>query len=150
MMDTLYERLILLSTAQECMMDVADRMDQWDKSQLIVEKSTFETMNVSDKILNLSIEGNRLIEKIQERYLLTLASLNPDEEQKVNAFLEEVKGLFYKIFENASKANDVSHNLETQVAVQREIEEGIKQSFCYICENVDLAVACAELVMAEE
>jgi hypothetical protein len=44
------ERLLLLATAQEYMTDVADKMDKWDNSQLTVEKSAFEAMNVSDHI----------------------------------------------------------------------------------------------------
>jgi hypothetical protein len=148
MKDMVNERLILLATAQECMTGVADMMDLWDKSQSIVEKSTFETMNVSDKILNLSKEGNRLIEKIQNSYRGSLASLNPDETQKVNIVLEKVQGLFDTILENASIANDISHNLENEVAIQREIEEGIRQSLSRVGESVDSAVACAEFVMA--
>ena len=149
MKEMLNERLILLATAQECMTNVSDMIDQWDKSQLIVEKSTFETMNVSDTILNLSNEGNLLIEKIKERYRASLASLNAEDTQKVNTFLEQVQGLFYNIVENASKANEVSHKLEAEVAVQREIEDGIKRAYVRVIESVDSAVACAEFVLAE-
>jgi len=149
MKEMLNERLILLATAQECMANVADMIDQWDKSQLIVEKSTFETMNVSDTILNLSNEGNLLIEKIKECYRASLASLNAEDTQKVNTFLEQVQGLFYNIVENASKANEVSHKLEAEVAVQREIEDGIKRAYVRVIESVDSAVACAEFVLAE-
>jgi hypothetical protein len=149
MKDINSERLILLATAQECMTDLADMIDQWDKSQLIVEKSTFETMNVSDKILNLSKEGNRLVEKIHDTYRGSLTSLNSIETQKVNSFLEEVQGIFYNILENALTANEISHNLEEEVAVQREIEEGIKQSCRLVGESIDTAVACAELMIAE-
>jgi predicted transcriptional regulator len=149
MKDIINERLILLATAQECMTDVSDMIEQWDKSQLIVEKSTFETMNVSDKILNLSHQGNQLIEKIRDTYRESLTSLNSIETQNVNRFLEEVHGIFHNILENASIANEVSHKLEEEVAIQKEIEDGIKLSCRLIGERVDEAVACAELVMAE-
>ena len=149
MKEMLNERLILLAAAQECMTDVADMIEQWDKSQLIVEKSTFETMNVSDTILNLSKEGNILIKKIKERYRASLVSLNVEDTQKVNAFLEQVQGLFHNIVDNASKANEISHKLEAEVAVQREIEDGIKRAYVRVCESVDSAVACTEFVLAE-
>ncbi len=146
MKDMINERLILLATAQESMTDVTE---QWDGSQLIVEKSTFETMNVSDKILNLSKEGNCLIKRIQECYHGNLVGANPDEAKKIAVLLKEVQGLFHNILENAAASNEISHNLEREVASQRDIKDDIKTAVGQISVSIDSAVACAEFMLAE-
>ncbi len=149
MKDIINERLILLATAQECMMDVADMMDQWDSSQLMTEKSAFESVNVSDNILNMSKEGNRLVSLLQECCNEITVGTTADKYLKMTALLEEIKNLFQNIMEASNSSNVISHMIEGEVALQKTIEEDIKNHLTNVCESLDIAVARAELIMTD-
>jgi hypothetical protein len=149
MKDMINERLILLATAQECMNDVSDAMERWDSSQLILEKSAFESMNVTDKVLNLSKEGNQLVNRLQSSYRDILAGTKAEDVQKITVMLDEVQGLFKNILETSIAGNEISHNIEKETALQKEIEEGLKGCVNKVSESLDSAVACAEFMLAE-
>lgn len=149
MKDKLKERLILLATAQECMTDVTDMMDQWNSSQLNTEKSAFDSINMADHVLNMSKEGKRLIDLLQECCNEIIVGATADKYLKMTALLEEVKNLFHKINEASAAANDISHKIEGEVAFQKVIGEGIKGNLTLVSESIDSALACAEFIMAE-
>ena len=149
MVDMVNERLILLATAQECMTDVVEVMEQWDSSQLNLEKSAFESMNITDKILNLSKEGKILVKRLQSCYGKTFAGTKAENAGKITALLEEAQGLFNKILDASMTGNEISHNMERETALQKEIEEGLKCSLCQVNGSIDSAVACAEFILAE-
>ena len=150
MKDLISERLILLATAQESMMEMTDRMDQWGNSQLSLEKSAFDCLNISDKVLNLSKEGNLLVKKLQECCLAMMN--NPNEntyKQNMKDVLAELHGVFSNITETSAYVNEISHQIEGEVAVQKEMEVVIKNTFNHVSESIDSALACAELMLAE-
>lgn len=149
MKDMLNERLILLATAQESMLDVADMMNQWDKSQLATEKSAFDSMNVSDKVLNMSKEGSRIIERLQGCCSEISVGTSADKYLKMMTLLDEVRNLFCSITDASAAANDISHKIEGEVATQKVIEENIRGHLNQVMESIDSAVACAELMLAE-
>lgn len=143
------ERLILLATAQECMTDVTEVMEQWESSQLILEKSAFESMNITDKILNLSKEGDFLVKRLQSCYLEPFAGTKAEDTGEITALLEETQGLFNNILEASITGNEISHNIERETALQKEFEEVIKCCLCQVNESIDSAVACTEFILAE-
>lgn len=157
MKNMLNEKLALLSTAQECMMDVADILEQLDNSQVFIEKSAYDSMNVSDKIVNLSKEGNQMLEKLQEHFNIcnvTMGSavstvISREEAQKMNALLQEIYFLLHNILTDAARANEISHQIEAEAAHQREIEDNFRNSICGIREGIDSTAACAEFLLAE-
>ncbi|MDD3172280.1 MAG: hypothetical protein PHF63_01200 [Herbinix sp.] len=149
MKKTINDRLILLATAQECMADVADKMVQWDKSQLIMEKSAFDSMNVSDEVLRLSKEGSVLVDRLIESCQAMLENPNAVEHQKMSVVLEEIYKVFYNISVASTNVSMISHKIEKEAAAQKDIEEELKEVLVGVSESIDSAVACAELILAE-
>jgi len=149
MNEMINERLKLISTAQENMVEVADTMDQWEKSQLIVEKSTFDNINISDKALNLSKECSHLISRFQECSKDISESLSTADKERASALILKAEGLLRKLLDIAYESSDVSHMLEREVACQREIAENMKNAIGQINASVNQAVACAEFLAAD-
>jgi len=149
MKDMISERLVLLSTAQERMTNMGDLIKRLDSSHLFIEKSAFDSMNVSDKILNLSREGNQKVEKLQKFFDEKLKTCNAKEIQKVMTQLQAIQFLFHNILTDAIQANEITHHLEAEVAFQREIGDTVINSIDEIKESIDSAAACAEFMLAE-
>lgn len=149
MKDIMKDRLIQLATAQEFMADVADKMTRWDKSQLVMEKSAFESLNYSDEVLNLSKEGSSLVARLLECCQAVVKSPGVIEQKKMTSVLEEIHDMFNKINEASSNINEIAHKIEGEAAIQKEIEEDIKISLIEVGESVDAAAACAEFIMAD-
>jgi hypothetical protein len=149
MRNTIEDRLVLLAKAQESMTDVADIMTRWDNSQLIMEKSAFESLNVSDEVLNLSREGSLLVGRLLECCRSLMKNPSPEESRKMAAVLEEIHEVFFDISQASSNVNDISHRIEAEAESQKEMEEEIRSSLARVGESLDSAIACAELVLAE-
>ncbi len=150
MKDLVSERIVLLAKAQECMVEITEKMDQWEDSQMVLEKSAFDCLNVSDKVLNLSNEGNLLVEELQECCRTMIK--NPDkviDKQKIAEVISEIHGIFNNITETSASVNEVAHKIEGVVAVQRDIEESIKAASVHVSGSIDEALACAEMMLAE-
>ncbi|MDF2536983.1 MAG: hypothetical protein K0S76_4 [Herbinix sp.] len=149
MKETIYERLKSIASAQECMMEVVCIMEQWENSQLILEKSTFDAINISDKALNLSTEGNKLILRLLDNCRKISEHPNKADVEAIATLLEEAGCLFYRILDTAKTANEIAHTLEQEVTDQREIAEVMKNSVTTISSSVNQSVACAEFLLAE-
>lgn len=146
-MNKLNEKLLVLADAQECMTNVADIMEQWDNSQLNSEKLAYESINLSDTLLNMSKEGYRLMLLLEE-YCKEL-STSADKYLKTTAFLDEIKSVFQNISENAEIENEICHQMEEEIANQREMQESIKNCLYQIGESLDVSVASTELILSE-
>lgn len=149
MKEIINERLKLLAKAQESMMDAAIIMEQWENSQSILEKSSFDAINNSDKALNLSREGNLLINKLLNNCCLKCSEAEKENSEALVSILKEAGDLFQRIVEASKAANDTAHVLEHEVANQRVITENFKETVSTVSNNVDQAVACAEFMLAE-
>lgn len=149
MKDMINERLKQLAVAQECMIDVVDVMEKWESSQVVLEKSTFDSINISDKALNLSKDGNRLIFQLILHCRKISENPSKSDIEALAGLLEEIGGMFRNILDATKTANDTAHNLELEVAYQREIAENIKTSVGTISNSVNQAVACAEFLLTE-
>jgi hypothetical protein len=147
MKEMLCEKIAQLGSAQECMAGVSDRIEQWEHSQLILEKSAFTDINTSDKILNLSMKGATLIDNLHTE--LDTSVSNTYSTETLEPILMEIKQLFDQILSQAKEANDIAHKLELEVALQREIGEGMKSNLLTVGESLDAAVACAEFILAD-
>ena len=147
MKEMISQKVAQLGSAQECMLGVTDRIEQWEQSQLTLEKSAFTAINISDKILKLSMEGTSLIEKLYKELDAMLGDIdNPDMHPPM---LKELQQLFDHILSQAKDANDIAHQFELEVDLQREIIEGMRSNLSTVAESLDAAVACAEFVLAE-
>ncbi len=149
MKDIANQRLVYLATAQESIFDVTKMIEKWEQSQLVLEKNTFDSMNMSDTILNLSKEGTKLVKRLQE-YFMTGLSETKEEEIKLVAFLlQEIQGLFDRIVDHSTCANETAHIIENEVAVQREIGDSMKGQVCKVIDHIDSCAACEEFLFAE-
>jgi hypothetical protein len=149
MEDCINERLKLLAAAQESMIKIADFMEQWEKSQTALEKCTFDSMNISDEALNLSREGNRLILKLTDSFNLIPDHSGNKDAQAMISVLKDACNMFRSILEATRTASEIAHNLEQEVANQREIAEHMKDNVNVIEKNVNQTVACAEFLFAD-
>lgn len=147
MKEMISQKISQLGAAQESMVGVSDRIEQWEHSQLILEKSAFKAINTSDKILNLSMEGSTLIDKLYKELETMLGDIDNPEVHAPT--LKELRQQFDHILNQAREANDIAHNLELEVALQREIGDGMKNNLSTVGESLDAAVACAEFILAD-
>ncbi len=149
MKDIANQRLVYLATAQESIFDVTKMIEKWEQSQLVLEKNAFDTMNMSDTILNLSKEGTKLVKRLQE-YFMTGLSESKEEDIKLVAFLlQEIQGMFDRIVDHSACANETAHIIENEVAVQREIGDSMKTEVCKVIDHIDSCAACEEFLFAE-
>ena len=148
MKDLSNERLILLATVQERMMDVAVMLEQWDNSRLIAEKNAFDSINISDRILNLSKEGNNLMCLLQQCFLEIQSIADSEHLHNMSLLLAELHKLIQNITETSAEWNDISHQIEEEVAYQNEIKENVSNHLCQIAECVDITMARTELLAA--
>lgn len=149
MKDLMKDGLILLATAQEFMADVADKMTKWEKSQLVLEKSAFNSLNLSDEVMNLSKNGSILVGRLLECCQRLLKNPCAAEQKKISAVLEELLDTFNKISEDSAIINEISHRIEAETAAQREVEDAVKKSLTKVGESVNTATACTEFIMTE-
>lgn len=150
MKSTIEDRIKLLAAAQENMSYVADQIADWDKSQLTMEKSAFDSMNVSDNVLNLSKEGSRLVDRLLECSCEIMKYPTPEENKKVAAVLEDIHKVFGNISRASMSVSEISHKIEGEAAAQKEMQEEIRRSLSQVSDSLDSAIACAEMVLAEE
>lgn len=149
MKDFMKDNLIVLANAQEFMTEIADNMTVWDNSQLVMEKSAFESLNLSDEVLNLSKNGVDLVGRLLECCHSLVENPCAVEQSKVKAVLKELLASFDRIIESSVNINEISHSIEAQAAVQKDLEEEIKKSIAGVSESINAAAACAEFIMTE-
>ncbi len=149
MINKLDEKLLVLSNAQECMTYVADIMEQWDNSQLTVERIAYESINLSDSVLNMSREGCNLTRILEECSREVSIGASAEKYLKMTALLEEIQSLFQNITETTEVENEIYHQMEEVIANQRELQEDIKSKLLQIGESLDVSVASTELILSE-
>ena len=148
-MDITNQRLVHMATAQESILIMTRRIEQWEQSQAVLEKNAFDTMNMSDTILNLSKEGTKLVQRLQEYFLTAMADAGEEDTERVASLLQEIQGMFGLIVDHSFCFNETAHILENEVAEQREIGEDMKQQVNKIADQIDACAACEELLYAE-
>ena len=150
MKDMIYERIIELSSAQESLMDAGEIMDKLCQSQQRIEKHSYEAMNMTDTVLNLTKQGKQLVTKLKDGGCSY--SENPCEDGKANLIrlLEEMNILLNKIMESAASDNEILHSIEYTAADQCGMTEALKSKIHTVCNSLDHAVACAELVVTKD
>jgi uncharacterized protein YoaH (UPF0181 family) len=104
---------------------------------------------MSDTILNLSKEGTKLVERLQEYFLTGMADSREEDIKLVASLLQEIQGMFDRIVDHSFCANETAHILETEVAKQQEIGEDMKTQFCRVMDQIDTCAACDEFLFAE-
>ncbi len=148
MKDLTNERLMCLAATQESLFCMGDKMERWQSSQLILEKNSYDVMNISDKILNLSAAGNKLVEGLQE-YYLTKIPAEEEEIKPVTEILYELQKTFDQILEHSQCANETAHILEKETAEQMELVDCMQGLVCRVMDQIDSVVACEEFLLAE-
>ncbi len=149
MKDISKQRLIYLATAQESIFDLTKYIEQWERTQSVLEKNAFDTMNINDKILKLSKEGSKLVERLQENVLAGAKASREEDIKTVAALLQELEETLKRIEEHTCCTNETVHILENEVVKQQEIGEAMKSQVCKVTDNIDSAVACEEFLFTE-
>ncbi len=149
MREILSEKLIEIASTQKKLEEVADRIDQWESSQVTLEKGTFEALNVSDTIVSLTNEGHQMVSVLQDYFTRATMQLTEQDVRHTAELLKEIHNLFHSIQWNAKHTNEIMHNCDQAVATQREIGETAKNSLHTISESVNCVVACTEMILAE-
>ncbi|HKL80031.1 MAG TPA: hypothetical protein VJ888_06305 [Mobilitalea sp.] len=147
MKDMVNQRIIQLGAAQECMGHVSDIVEKLEQSQLRIEKSSYEAMNSTDKVLNLSREGLELMTKLKSCYQTYITKPSEVESKSMTSLLEDMCILIGKITENATKDNEILHTIEREVANQSDATEEISSSIGMVSDSINQAAACAEIIM---
>ena len=148
MKDMISQRIVQLGAAQECMGHVSDLVEKLEQSQLRIEKSSYEAMNSTDKVLNLSREGKELTAKLLANYQSYVANPSDIERHSMTILLEEMCMLLTKITDNATTDNEILHTIEREVANQCNETEKISSSISMVSDSINQAAACAEIIMA--
>ncbi|MDF2543992.1 MAG: hypothetical protein K0S47_3710 [Herbinix sp.] len=150
MIEHFQDKLKELGNTQECMCVIHNMMDQLEETQLKVETNAFEVLNNSDKTLNLIKEGNEILSKMQSACEPFMETTDNPSEKHMSILLDSLSSLFEKIMDSVNLAYHISHSMEQEVAIQKEITDRVRQSVTIINDSVDKAAACAELMMMME
>ncbi len=150
MKDMVYERLIELSSAQETLIQAGELMDKLVQSQQKIEKYSYEAMNMTDTVLNLTKQGQQLVSKLRDGGLRYTE--NPCEAGKDSLIqlIDAVQNLLNNIIKSAVSDNEILHSIEYTAADQCGMTEELKASISSISNCLGHAVACAELVMTKD
>ncbi len=148
MKDMVNERILQLSSAQERLIQAADIMDQLSRSQLLIEKHSYEAINTTDMVLSLSKEGMSLVRSLKEGGEAYIANPSTEGKDRLLLLLNDLNGLLHKIMEAASTDNELLHSIEKVADTQYGLTDGLKESIHVVSQSVEQAAACAEMVMA--
>lgn len=147
MKDMMYERLILLATAQEKLIAVTDKLEQWDNSLLSMEKNAFEAINIADKVLNISKDGEKLVRLLREYCLGCSEAATSKEKLREAELLDSICKHFRDIRIALSESNELAHMVETETVTQKTLKDEMKNSLSVVEESLSSAIASTELVM---
>jgi len=139
------EHLKQLAQAQEGVFDVSGTLEKWEASRKKLEKTSFDSINISDKAMNLSKEGKKLATELSSRYSRMLEKPDTDHITELAGLLEETVVAFNQLREIALISSDTAHSLEQEAAMQQEIAESMTDSIEQIGRSINQAVACVEL-----
>ena len=144
------EYLRQLAQAQEGVFDVSGVLEKWEASRRKLEKTSFDSINISDKAMNLSREGKKLAAELLSKYSQLTERLDMDDVKNLEGLLEETVMVFQRLREVALLSSDTAHSLEQEAAMQREITESVTDSIDLIGKSINQAVACLELCEIKE
>ena len=144
------EHLKQLAHAQEGIFDISGILEKWEASRKKLEKTSFDSINISDKAMNLSKEGKKLATELLSKYSQLAEKPDTDGIKDLEGLLEETVMAFQRLREVALLSSDTAHSLEQEVAMQREIAENVAASIDLIGRSINQAVACAELCEIKE
>ncbi len=150
MKDMIYERLIELSTAQEALIQAGELMDKLCRSQQKIEKHSYEAMNVTDTVLNLTKQGKQLVSKIRDEEGRYCGGSSEEEPCNLILLLEEINLLFNRIMEAAVTDNEILHAIEYTAADLCGTTNELNDTMSFVISSVDHAVACAEMIMTKD
>ena len=144
------EHLRQLAQAQEGIFDVSEVLEKWEASRRKLEKTSFDSINISDKAMNLSKEGKKLAAELLSKYSQLAEKPDTDGIKDLEGLLEKTVMAFQRLREVALLSSDTAHSLEQEAAMQREIAESVAASIDLIGRSINQAVACAELSEIKE
>lgn len=147
-MSTIQDRLIILAATQKSMVEVTNKLNKWDNSQICIENSAYESMNTSDEVLILCKEGNQLVGKLLECCSSMMKNPGVEQCKKTEVVLEDLLKVFMRITQSSNNINELAHRIEMETATQKVMEDSIMESLQSIGNSIDEVVASTELYLA--
>lgn len=149
MRELINEKLKELASSKQHIDDITEIMTKWDSWQLSLEKTMFDSLNNSDRILNLSKEGRQLSSKLFD-YCNSMDETSDNTAlSEIKKIIEETKTVFSKLVITSKEASELSHKMEEGITFQRQASDEFIESVNQIKVNLDDAVACAEFLLTE-
>lgn len=148
MKDLISEKLMILATAQDRIVEVASRLEKMENSVIVMEKKSFELLNSSDKLVCMSKEGMLLTDRLKETFVSNNLETVMDKDILIH-IVDEIQNYFHNIYNTSIMSSNSSHEIETEAVYQREYKEFINASLSLISDSINSAVACAELMLTE-
>lgn len=119
-------------SSEDNFLHLKSTLEQLEANQLIIEMKAYDAINSSDMLLNMVKEGLHSLDALQ--YDENTVAIRPKEEFALNITLkEEIQNKIYpfidimnSILEAAYISNQVSRDIEHEIANQREIIDVIK------------------------
>ncbi|MDF2610022.1 MAG: hypothetical protein K0R92_1496 [Lachnospiraceae bacterium] len=124
------ELKILVLEQQSNVQKALNTLEQLECSQLGLENKAFETINCADTALNMVKEGIQTMEELISK-MCTDSALNNE--------ITRIRFIMKSILDTAYQCNDMSRNLEHEVALQREITDSTKQQIELLSESIERA-----------
>lgn len=128
MKEMISNKLKELGSAQECMCTVNCLIESLDETFLQVEQCAFDEINISDKMIGLIYEGQRI--------------LGMDKNEK-----KELQDIFTQLLLQINRFGDSTHDMENTIANQGIIVGDLKSAIMQISDQLDQTSACAELLL---
>lgn len=147
MKDMVRDKIKQLGEAKESMLHLVNAIEKLEDSQQRMEKDAYESINASDRALNLSKEGKLLIQKISDHLS---SSQESQQTCEMKGFLDEVNTILSKIMAAAHISNDKLHVMEHEVASRCKLTDNMKNQVKDVSESLDQVTACAEMLLTME
>ena len=140
------ERLKQLASTQEMLVAVNGFTEEWLDSQKLLEKVTYDTINITDTMLNLSQKGNEWVSLLQPNYNKMLENPSEVDRELIARCLKELHYIFVKIQEAIKAFSDSAHAMDRELVHHKEIMDHIQSSVTFIGSNINQIVAFEEFV----
>lgn len=148
MKEIISDKLIILATAQDRLAEVTAKLEQMENSVETLEKSSFELLNNSDKIVSMSKEGMLLADRLKELLSDTGSDTVLAREVLIH-ITDEIRVNLHNIYNLSKDNNRLAHDGEKEAVCQRDYKDFINDSISVFSNSISSAVACAELLLAE-
>ncbi|HHU73077.1 MAG TPA: hypothetical protein GXZ28_00430 [Clostridiales bacterium] len=148
MKDTISQRLKQFGMTQECLHKVAENIECLEACQTALEKSAFDSINYSDKVIYQISKGMNVLKELESCHQKHFGSMDPFAQRELKDMTENLRDLMDSIASIWMSSSEVTHYIEQEVACQHKTVTNIKDYVSLIREHLNQISACAEMLLA--